>query len=253
MEIWKKGLSGSTLKWIAIITMLIDHIGAVVLTRILLYYPYAPELSVLDDSYATLYYIMVTSRTIGRLAFPIFCFLLVEGFHRTRSKRKYVFRMGLFAVLTEVPFDLAFAGKIVHWGYQNVMLTLLVGLLVMWGCEQAERYWKENKPLLVVGCCICTGLGLLAAELMQTDYGAKGIICIMALYFFRQNRLWQCIAGAVSLVWEAEAMFSFLFLYIYNGQRGKQMKYFFYLFYPLHLLLLYGICYVLKIHWIAVV
>lgn len=253
MEVWKKGLSGSALKWIAIITMLIDHIGAVVLTRILVYYPYAPNLSVYDDSYAILYNVMIVMRSIGRLAFPIFCFLLVEGFQKTKSKAKYVLRMALFAILTEVPFDLAFAGKAVYWDYQNVMLTLLIGMLTMWGCDLTEKYFAEKKPLLVSGWVICTGLGMLAAYLMQTDYDAKGIICIMALYFFRHNRLWQCMAGAVSLVWEAEAMISFLFLYIYNGQRGKQMKYFFYLFYPLHLLVLYGICYLMKIHWIAVV
>lgn len=253
MEVLKKGVSGSVLKWIAIITMLIDHIGAVLLTRMLLYYPYAQDLSVYDDSYMVLYYIMRATRTIGRLAFPIFCFLLVEGFQRTRSKAKYVLRMAIFSVLTEVPFDLAFAGKAVNWGYQNVMLTLLIGMLAMWGCELAGKYFAENKPLVLAGWCVCAGLGMLAAEGLQTDYGAKGIICIMVLYFFRCNRLWQCAAGALSLVWEAEAMFSFLLLYIYNGMRGKQMKYLFYLFYPLHLLVLYGVCYLMKIHWISVV
>lgn len=253
MEGLKKGLSGSALKWLAITTMLIDHIGAVVLTRILVYYHYAPDLSIYDDSYSILYNIMVVTRTIGRLAFPIFCFLLVEGFQKTGNKYKYMLRMALFTVLAEIPFDLALSGKMFYWGYQNVMLTLLIGMLTMWGCSLMEEQFAQRKLLLIAGCALCTGLGMLSAHFLQTDYAAKGILCIMVLYFFRHNRLWQSLTGALSLIWEAEAMISFLFIYQYNGQRGRQMKYLFYFFYPLHLLILYFICYVFKIHWISVI
>ena len=253
MEVCKKGLSGSALKWIAIITMLIDHIGAVVLARVLLNYHDAADLSVQDKEYAILYGIYDVTRTIGRLAFPIFCFLLVEGFYRTSNKSKYVARIAIFALLTEVPFDLAFTGKTVFWGYQNVMLTLLIGMLVMLGCHWLEKYVAKRQYLLWAGQGICVVAGMLVAWLLHTDYSFKGIICIMVLYFFRSNRIWQCMAGALSVVWEAEAMFSFLFIYIYNGQRGRQTKYFFYIFYPAHLLLLYWLSYLLKIHWIPVV
>lgn len=253
MTVLEKGISGSVLKWIAIVTMLVDHVGVVVITRMLLYFPYMQNVQATNENYAALYQLLQGMRTIGRLAFPIFCFLLVEGFQRTKSKKKYLLRMFLFALITEVPFDLAFAGKFIYWGYQNVMVTLLIGMLVMWGCDWVEQHFSEKKPLLICGWGMCCGLGMLLAYLLQTDYNAKGILCIMALYFFRHNRTLQCMAGAISLVWEAEAMFSFLFLYLYNGQRGRQMKYFFYLFYPLHLLVLYGICYLMKIHWIPVV
>ena len=253
METCKKGLSGGALKWIAIITMLIDHIGAVVLTRVLLNYHYAADLSVQDEEYVIWYNIYQFSRAIVRLAFPIFCFLLVEGFYRTSNKSKYVARVAIFALLTEVPFDLAFSGKPVFWGYQNVMLTLLIGMMVMWGCQLLEKYMAEKQYLLLAGQGICVVAGMLVAWLLHTDYSFKGIICIMVLYFFRSNRIWQCMAGALSVVWEAEAMFSFLFIYLYNGQRGKQPKYFFYIFYPAHLLLLYLVSYILKIHWIPVI
>ncbi|MBQ9141933.1 MAG: conjugal transfer protein TraX [Lachnospiraceae bacterium] len=253
MEGLKRGLSGNALKWIAIVTMLIDHIGAVILIRLLLNYQYSPELSVYDEGYSVLYYIMTATRTIGRLAFPIFCFLLVEGFLRTGSRQRYVIRLFIFALLSEIPFDLAFAGKLVHWGYQNVMVTLLIGMLTMWGCSVAEKQFKEKKWILLTVCLLCSGLGMLVAHLLHTDYGAKGIIAIMLLYFFRYHKLHQALGGAIGFIWEAEAMISFLFIYLYNGMRGRQMKYFFYLFYPLHLLLLYALSYALGIHWIAVV
>lgn len=252
MKVCKKGLSGSALKWIAIITMLIDHIGAVVLSRILLNYLHVVDLPAEYAGYTICYNIYQVSRGIGRLAFPIFCFLLVEGFQRTSNIPKYVARVAVFALLTEVPFDLTFTGKPVYWGYQNVMLTLLIGMLAMWGCRLAEKYLAGSQYLLLSVQGLCAAAGMLAAWLLHTDYDYKGILCIMAIYFFRSNRLLQCLAGALSLIWEPEAMISFLFIYLYNGQRGRQPKYFFYVFYPLHLLLLYLVSYLMNVHWIPV-
>lgn len=250
------GLSSSTLKWIAIVTMLIDHVAATVLTRILIGYSYNPELTNLvavDNNYMILYGIMRIMRTIGRLAFPIFCFLLVEGFGRTGNVKKYILRMGIFAIAAEVPFDLAFTGKAVYLGYQNVMLTLLVGLLTMWGCSLIEKRFSQKKVLQIVGDILCTIAGMALAHFMQTDYGAKGIICIMVLYFFRNTGILQMFAGAASFIWEAPAMLAFPIINLYNGQRGMKMKYFFYLFYPLHLLILYFIGVLLGLNQIAVI
>ena len=115
----QKGLSGSTLKLIAIITMLIDHIGAAVIARLL----------IAGQGSEMLYKIYYAMRAVGRVAFPIFCFLLVEGFFYTGSRKKYALRLFGFALLSEIPFDLAFSGKILEFGYQNVFFTLLIGLL----------------------------------------------------------------------------------------------------------------------------
>ena len=106
----QKGLSGSTLKLIAIITMLIDHIGAAVIARLL----------IAGQGSEMLYKIYYAMRAVGRVAFPIFCFLLVEGFFYTGSRKKYALRLFGFALLSEIPFDLAFSGKILEFGYQNV-------------------------------------------------------------------------------------------------------------------------------------
>ena len=134
----KKGISGSTLKMIAIVTMLIDHIGAAVLARLLM----VNGLGELDQTNTdaimqwlsangALYGTYTVMRMIGRVAFPIFCFLLVEGFLHTHDVKKYAMRLGLFALLSEIPFDLAFSSKILEFNYQNVFFTLFIGLLTM--------------------------------------------------------------------------------------------------------------------------
>ena len=109
------GLSGSTLKLIAIVTMFIDHLGVVA---------FETQIS----NYMVPYYIM---RLIGRLAFPIFCFLLVEGFFHTRDVKKYALRLLVFAFISEIPFDLAFNRQMFYWRHQNVFFTLFIGLLVI--------------------------------------------------------------------------------------------------------------------------
>ena len=128
----KKGISGSTLKMIEIVTMVIDHIGAAVLARLLM----VNGLGELDQTNAdaimqwlsangALYWTYTVMRMIGRVAFPIFCFLLVEGFLHTHDVKKYAMRLGLFALLSEIPFDLACSSKILEFNYQNVDLNQL--------------------------------------------------------------------------------------------------------------------------------
>lgn len=250
MKEGKKGITGSTLKWIAIITMLTDHIGATVLTKQILYNYAAAGLGggIEQDG---LYYVMYLTRQIGRIAFPIFCFLLVEGFQRTRNIKKYILRMFLFALLSEIPFDLAFTGKIFYAEYQNVMFTMLLGLLTMEGCYLLEQH-IPNRFLCLSGCAACTVLGMLAAEALKTDYAAKGIFAIMVLYFLRRDRLRQMISGAISFLWEIPAPLAYLFIWKYNNKRGRKMKWFFYLFYPLHLFLLYLLCLILGLAHISV-
>lgn len=254
----KFGIAGSTLKWIAIITMLIDHIGASILTKRLLFMGRNPDAfggftSEFIDRYNQSLEIMKLTRSIGRIAFPIFCFLLVEGFLRTKNLKKYMLRMTLFALLSEVPFDLVFTGQPVYWGYQNVMVTLLIALLTMCGCKllvefvgkkigqtQKGRTWLLPAIIAIYG--VCTVAGAWVADMLQTDYGAKGIVPIMIIYFLRFEKTAQVIGGACSFYWELPAPLAFLPVWLYNGERGMKMKYFFYLFYPVHLFLLYLIC-----------
>ena len=239
----KSGLTGSHLKWIAIITMLIDHIGAAILEIGLL--PKVANAVLAGNSFD---YVMADYhfwyrfdsilRAIGRLAFPIFCFLLVEGFLHTKNVKKYALRLGLFALISEIPFDLAFNQNLLEISYQNVFFTLLIGLLVLIG----QKYFEETLPPHISWLRFIVALtGILLAQFLRTDYDAFGILLIVLLYEFRNLPKLRCITGAILMLFNSTTgCLAFLLLWFYNGERGKQLpKYFFYAFYPAHLLVLW--------------
>ena len=226
MNVKQQGISGYWLKVIAVVSMLIDHTSAVILEQI-------PGLE------APAFFM----RIIGRAAFPIYCFLLVEGFMHTRDREKYALRLGCFAAVSEIPFDLAFNGKVLEVGYQNVFFTLLLGLLTMMAYDVVmnQSRWSVWKRTALSTIAILAGM--FAAEFLSTDYGALGVLCIMVFYLFRRSRIQQVVFGCLAFVWwEWAAVFAFVPIFYYNGKRGFGMKYFFYAFYPVHLLILYLIC-----------
>lgn len=251
----RKGISGSTLKIIAIITMLIDHIGAGVLGRLLVVRGMneAADLNAWIDANSTLVITYQMMRFVGRLAFPIFCFLLIEGFEHTHDVKKYALRLLSFCLISEIPFDLLFNGKILESGYQNVFFTLFIGLMVMWGfqaVENQERFAKFKKVIFDAGnsCSrnpcgrifkyrLCPGIGVA-----RTDY---------SMYSVRKNPI-QLLAGCIGFSWELTAPLAFIPIAFYNGKRGLSLKYFFYIFYPAHLLILYIICWAMGMGPIAV-
>lgn len=225
------GISGAALKRIAILTMTIDHIGAVIIQRFMVTQGF-------DRNFWEMVY--WPFRYIGRIAFPIFCFLLVEGYTHTKNKKKYLFRMVLFAILSELPFNLAVGGKILDFRYQNVFWELSLGILLMMILEKIER--QKGSRLLKWSLMAAAVLpGIWAAETLHFDYGEHGIITIMVLYFFRYYRSLQLTAGALTFLWSWRAMLGFLPVALYNGKRGRQIKYVFYIFYPSHLLLFYAV------------
>lgn len=142
----KKGIYGSTLKLIAIITMLIDHTAATILDRTM---ASRGMNSLFGDHMTAIQYANIAMRLIGRIAFPIFCFLLVEGFIHTRSKWKYTLRLAIFALISEIPFNLAFQGKFFDKSYQNVFFTLTIGMLVMTGFWFVKEKLADKKWLLL--------------------------------------------------------------------------------------------------------
>ena len=231
MELKKPALSGSTLKMIALVTMLIDHIGAVIVQRTM-------SMSGFDHNFwSSLYWPL---RYVGRVAFPIFCFLLVEGFLHTSNVKKYLSRMLLFALISEIPFNLAISGKVIDLNYQNVFFELFFGIGAMYYLEVVEKKQK-NYLLQVILRLGIIAVFAIAAEYFNFDYGMYGIISIVALYAFRQNKLWQLLIGALSFYWEPVAPLAFLLMAFYNGKRGRSIKYAFYIFYPAHMLILYVI------------
>ena len=200
----RRTFSGTALKTIACITMLVDHIGASCIEAGLLTPGLdAGTLSQNALSAYPLYRLDMVLRFTGRLAFPLFCFLLVEGFVHTHNVKVYLGRLVLFGLLSEVPFDLAFFRTPFYPGSQNVYWTLA-----------------------------------LAAN---TDYSASGVLIICALYLTRADRKRQCLVGAVLFLFELIAPLAFVLVWFYNGQRGAcspLQKKAFYWFYPVHLALL---------------
>ena len=236
-----KGLSGSTLKIIAMVTMLIDHIGAAVLDRMII------------SGNAELYDCYLVLRKIGRLAFPIFCFLLIEGFCHTRDAKKYASRLCMFALISEIPFDLAFSAKLLEVQHQNVFFTLAIGLITIIMYQKAENLQLQNpylKPLLLV---LTGGIGAGVAELLRTDYGMLGVLVILFFYILREKRFYQIVMGCILFIDNITALFAFIPVAFYNGKRGLNVKWIFYVFYPAHLLLLYAISYAMGLAAVSVV
>lgn len=228
-------INGFILKMIAILTMLVDHTGAVLFPDQMIF------------------------RYIGRIAFPIFVFLIVEGFYHTRSIRKYEIRLLIFALISEIPFDLAFRGHILEFSYQNVFFTLFLGLVML----DVIRIVRMKSVLAGTAAEILVlVLFIFAAYMLKTDYDAGGILLIYVFYKLRGRPLWQSAALlAVSYVFfglvECPSVIAMIPISLYNGKRGFEKsgaysgtrksigaaaaKYVFYLFYPVHLLILYGI------------
>lgn len=223
-------LSGSTLKLIALLAMAVDHTAASILYYNILLpaAPLSPDMPQWD-----LYRLYNAMRFIGRIAWPIFAFLMTEAFFYTSNRKKYALRLLLFAVISEIPFDLALGSGVVDWSHQNIFFTLLIGFVVLWIMEKVRKYpgFLFLQALAVfLGCCLATA--------GSTDYAWRGVLLIVILHVFRWQRLLMTLTGCVSLLWEAPACLAFIPINLYNGKRGFSMKYFFYIFYPAHLLLL---------------
>lgn len=222
-------LSGSALKAIAVVSMLIDHVTAHLLEA-------DPQMTtVLFDAgtiHVSWYFIL---RTIGRLAFPIFCFLLVEGFVYTHDRVRYGCNLLAFALISEVPFDLARTLTFFDITYQNVFWTLLLGFLGMYAYEELS-----NRPALQATCVI--GLALVSMGLL-CDYGPRGYALILILYWLRNNAIAKTTLGSCMTLATWRAGLAFIPINLYNGQRGfihnSVLKYAFYAFYPVHLFILW--------------
>ena len=221
-----RGLSQEWLKIIACVTMLMDHIGAVLLPQ------------------------YVWLRIVGRIAFPIYCFLLAEGVYFTKSPGRYGYRLFLGAVLAEIPFDIALYGALTLRS-QSVMLTLLIGFLMALCMKNMQRL--EIKALLIVPFAV-------AAEFLSTDYGGMGV-ALIGLFVMTRNQSWALPAqaagmaaifwlmdsipvpiGTISIPIEMFAILSMVPIMFYSGEKASKSKvvqWGFYLFYPLHLTVLY--------------
>ncbi len=226
-------LDATVLKSIALVCMLLDHIG----------YIFFPELTIL--------------RMFGRLTLPIFAFFVAEGYEKTRSVPKYALRLLVFALISEFPFDFAINRAWIDMSSQNVFFTLLFGLGALWSADtiKAGKNWK-TMLLGAAGLLACVALPIV----LQTDYSIYGVLMVV-LFSMLKNKWWGPIvsvgaANGLMLIsqqahWrqvQATAFVAVLPLLLYNGERGRGMKWLFYAFYPAHLLVL-GVIYFLP-YWL---
>lgn len=217
-----------------------------------------------DHSWAMLFTQQRWLTCLGRIAFPIFAFMLVEGFCHTRNLKKYMGRMLVFALLSEIPFDLVYGGTPMYWYHQNVLWTLLLGLALMALIEKSRRKGKRWITALVSITVTAAAYAIgIAAKL---DYFGVGIVTILVFYFFR-GRKWWCFAGQFiclyylnmellggyyypitlfghefELIEQGLALLALIPIWLYSGEQGchsKWFRYFCYGFYPGHLLVLY--------------
>ena len=243
--------SAFVLKLIAIISMVIDHTGAVL-------FPENMEL-----------------RIIGRLAFPIFCFLIVEGFTHSRSVPKYLMRLGIFAVVSEIPFNLAFQKSVIHAGSVNVFVTLFLGLLGLYLFDKVSHWKALPEPLAYAAAVLPVALACLAAHKLGSDYGRYGVMLIFIFYLFRDNRtgamlafflctelryglccistdklsevtVWLSLFESGDKTWyiggsiQQFCILAAIPIALYSGEKGSgRLKWVFYAFYPVHLLVLW--------------
>lgn len=201
-------MSNSSLKIIAIISMFFDHAGII----------FFPDL--------------IIFRIIGRIGFPIFVFLLIEGCNYTKNYKKHIFNLGLFALISEMPYKIAFNSN-----NTNVFFTLLLGALMIYFIKLYKN--KVNTNNITVGITLCLLFSIISL-LLRTDYSGIGIILIYLIYQFKYIGL---IVGCLLLGFinpiSFYSLLSLIPIYFYNKKRGINLKYIFYIIYPLHLIIFY--------------
>lgn len=219
-----KGLNSNGLKIMACIFMLCDHIGAVLM----------------EDN--------AVMRAVGRLAFPVFAFLLAEGYKHTSDKRKYFVRLIIFALISEVPFDLTFYGRIFSFERQNIFFTLAAGIIIMYAADIASSRRFFSLALIVISISL--------TFFLKFDYSICGLAFIVLFYLWgpetgdagfieniKSNLGFIIFSGVLWFLFygikQIYAVFSIIPITLYNGRYGRKgYKYIFYLFYPIHLLVL---------------
>lgn len=237
-KIWQRDreyLTGAHLKYIAMFLMLLSHLSQ---TRLLYE---------LNTSYWTMADIFVF---LGRISMPIFCFFTVQAVIYTKDIKRYFMRMLIFTLVSEIPFDLALYGSPFFIRNQNVIFTLLIGAAAIY---LIDLLWKRdyNGPIKIAGIILVSIVAMILASVLQTDYGYKGVLAIILIYLAKDSKFLTALAIVVSFAFEfivggynIPRSYGFVYLAIplimlYNGKRGKQNKWAFYIFYPAHLLVIY--------------
>lgn len=223
----------------------------------------AMALMLCDHLWATLLPAQEWLTCVGRLAFPMFAFMAVEGYFHTHSFKRYAQRMLIFAILSEIPFDLMYGGTWFYPVHQNVIWTLLIGLL---GIRAMEAVREKGKLWLYVLTCVgVTALGAALGTLGMVDYYGAGVLTVFVFYFFHGREWWKLLGQILALYWinvrmlggqvypmtilgmnvelsqQGLALLALVPIWLYRGRQGhhsRAFQYVCYAFYPVHMLIL---------------
>lgn len=184
---------------------------------------------------STLYMILaslaVFLQLLGGLAIPVFAYLLVEGFLRTKSYKRYLLRMLLFMLISEVPFDFAMSGKLWNWESQNFLVTLFISLIMLYGLRMYGKS-RWGKLLILLAAVLWTGM-------LRTQFGLCTVLLVAVYYVFREKDGLKTILGCLISLLYVTGPISAFYLKRYQGVQGKQInKFVFYCIYPVLLLIL---------------
>ena len=220
-----KVLSGAELKYIAFLSMLIDHVNKALI------YPYLNG--------GILSYISNVFDIIGRIAFPIFAFLLVEGYFKSKNTKKYLLNLILFGIISEVPFDMFVSGTFFNPRFNNVLFSLALSLITIWIIDVLKAK-LEKKPIMLwyLISAVIVAIMCFVAMFLAVDYDYHAILMVYFLYLFYNKPILTFIFGYLSVYKQIWSMLGFAFILTYNGERGKQSKILNYCFYPVHLLII---------------
>ncbi|MDO4197952.1 MAG: TraX family protein [Erysipelotrichaceae bacterium] len=241
-----KGISSFILHIIAMLCMFLDHLWG----------------TLLPDRYIL--------TCIGRLAFPIFAFLIVEGYFHTSDIKKYLLRLFVTAVISEIPFNLMVSGSIFYPYHQNVLWGFILAILLM--CLLDKLKEKLHKRLMDLLYVVFFFGGILIGAFLLYDYNIIAIPTVLTFYFFHERKWWSLLCTIIMLYYlnvyllggyyypinifgfyfeldeQSLALLSLIPIYLYKGEQGYHSKwftYFSYLFYPVHMLILYLLMHIL--------
>ena len=255
------GISAFPIRIFAVVFMIVDHFAAALVGTAILPKLIDPGLQYGSD-WLMFYDIL---RDLGRFTFPVFCFFLSEGVRHTGNVKKYAMRLLIVGIISEIPFDMAIKGSIVELSRMNTFLTLLFGMLLIYVARNRTEHIVQLKPLRerdyergikkdLILIALMAAASFLAAKLLRTDYSMRGIGLIFVMFVSEEIGRWRfsntffgkhvltALVGVAFILLEAKtwmiavpAVMLFFMIVMYNGERGRKLKWFFYYIYPIHL------------------
>lgn len=216
--------NGAQLKYLAFASMLIDHVNNALVTPML-------------NGEGFLLHLSNLFSILGRIAFPLFVFFIVEGFFKTRSRKRYLTTLLIFGVISEVPFDMFTSKTFFDPYWNNMMFTLALCLVTIWLIDSLKEKLPNRVIWYVVSIMLVVLFGLLAMGL-SLDYDYHAILVAYLFYIFYDKPLLGAGLGYLSIIKELYSFLGFAMTLTYNGKRGKQYKWLNYAFYPVHILIL---------------